>query len=393
MKKIPDITLPETLLAEMQQWRRYLHQRPELGFAVQETADFVANLLREWGLAVHEGIGETGIVAVLQKGDNPDNKRIALRADMDALPIHELNTFDYKSEREQKMHACGHDGHTAMLLGAAKHLAEHGDFNGTVYFIFQPDEENGRGAQAMIDDGLFQRFPAQSVYGMHNVPGMETGVLAVREGTMMAGENLFEIHIQGKGGHASSPHQCIDPVVVAAQMIMSLQTIVARTLDPLTSAVVSVTEILTDGERNIIPNTVTIKGDCRTFSNADTDLIEQRLGEITRSVCETYGATGTLTFSREFYVTENAAAETRAAEQAALAVNGSDRVQLNCPPKSFSEDFARLQRVVDGCYIFIGNGTDSVGGCMLHNPHYDFNDSILATGAAYWCTLVKQQLT
>lgn len=389
---IPVAVISSELVAEMTKWRKHMHQHPELGFEVAKTAVFVAEKLRCWGLEVHENIGETGVVAVLKRGENPTAKRIALRADMDALPIQELNTFEHASKYSQKMHACGHDGHSAMLLGAAKHLADHGKFNGSVYFIFQPDEENGRGAQAMVDDGLFERFPAQSVYGMHNVPGLDAGVIALRQGNTMAGESLFEIHICGRGGHASSPHVCIDPVVVAAQIILSLQTIVARTVDPLASAVVSVTEILTDGERNVIPSQVTIKGDCRTFDNEMTDLIEQRMGEITNGVCATYGASGNLRFSREFLVTENAEAETRAAERAALAVNGAEGVVLDCEPKSFSEDFARLQRVVDGCYVFIGNGTDSVGGCMLHNPNYEFNDEILATGAKYWCALVEQQL-
>ena len=378
------------LVEKMQEWRRHLHRRPETEFDVYQTADFIASLLREWGLEVHERIGQSGLVAVLRKGANPDRKAIALRADMDAMPIEEQNTFDYRSQHEQKMHACGHDGHSAMMLGAAQYLAEHGSFDGTVIFIFQPNEEHGLGALAMIEDGLFQRFPVAECYSLHNLPGLEAGVLAMRAGAIMASENLFEIEIAGRGGHASSPHLCIDPTIVAAQIILSLQTIASRTANPLESIVVSVTEILTDGARNVIPSNVTIKGDCRTFSEANTILVEKRLGEIANATAAMYGATCKFNFSREFIVSVNSAAETEAAARAALSVNGPQRVDANCEPRSFSEDFAHMQKVVPGCYVFLGNGTDSVGGCMLHNPNYDFNDEILATGANYWVALVEQ---
>ena len=380
------------LVEKMQLWRRHLHRYPETEFDVYQTADYIGSLLRNLGLEVHEGIGQSGLVAVLRKGSNPDRKAIALRADMDAMPIEEQNTFEYRSQHEQKMHACGHDGHSAMLLGAAHYLAVNGSFDGTVNFIFQPNEEHGLGAQAMIDDGLFQRFPVAECYGLHNLPGLEAGVLAMRPGAIMASENLFQIEVAGRGGHASSPHLCVDPTIVAAQIVLSLQTIVSRTADPLESVVVSVTEIHTDGARNVIPSNVTIKGDCRTFSDANTDLVEKRLGEIASAVAQTFGATCEVSFSREFIVSVNSEAETEAAVKAALAVNGPERVGENCEPRSFSEDFAHMQRVVPGCYVFLGNGTDSVGGCMLHNPTYDFNDNILATGAEYWITLVEQQL-
>jgi amidohydrolase len=380
------------LVEKMQLWRRHLHRYPETEFDVYQTADYIGSLLRNLGLEVHEGIGQSGLVAVLRKGSNPDRKAIALRADMDAMPIEEQNTFEYRSQYEQKMHACGHDGHSAMLLGAAHYLAVNGSFDGTVNFIFQPNEEHGLGAQAMIDDGLFQRFPVAECYGLHNLPGLEAGVLAMRPGAIMASENLFQIEVAGRGGHASSPHLCIDPTIVAAQIVLSLQTIVSRTADPLESVVVSVTEIHTDGARNVIPSNVTIKGDCRTFSDANTDLVEKRLGEIASAVAQTFGATCEVSFSREFIVSVNSEAETEAAVKAALAVNGPERVNENCEPRSFSEDFAHMQHVVPGCYVFLGNGTDSVGGCMLHNPTYDFNDNILATGAEYWITLVEQQL-
>lgn len=380
------------LIDQMRNWRRHLHRYPETEFDVYQTAEYVANLLSDWGLEVHKRIGQSGVVAVLAKGDSPMRKAIALRADLDAMPISEMNAFEHRSCHENKMHACGHDGHTAMLLGAARHLADYGQFEGTVYFVFQPNEEHGLGAQAMIDDGLFERFPATECYGMHNLPGLEAGVLAMRRGAIMASESLFEITIAGRGGHASSPHLCIDPLMVATQIMTALQSIVSRTTDPLESVVVSVTEIETDGARNVIPSNVIIKGECRTFSDTNTDMVQRRLTEISESCAATYSAKSHVSFSREFLVSINNKAETTAAENAALQINGPEKVQLNCSPKSFSEDFSHMQRVVPGCYIFIGNGLDSAGGCMLHNPHYDFNDQILPIGAAYWVALAEQQL-
>jgi len=380
------------LVRKMRGWRHHLHRYPEIEFDVHQTADYIASLLGEWGIEVHKGIGRSGLVAVLRKGRKPERKTIALRADMDAMPIDEQNTFDYHSQHEHKMHACGHDGHCAMLLGAAAHLAEYGKFDGTVNFIFQPNEEHGLGARAMIDDGLFRRFPAAECYGMHNLPGLKAGSLAMRAGAIMASENLFQIDIAGQGGHASAPHLCVDPIVIAAQIVLSLQTITSRTVNPLDSVVVSVTEILTDGARNVIPGNVTIKGDCRTFSDANTALVEKRLGEIADSTAKMFGGTCSVSFSREFIVSVNSEAETRAAVSAALSVNSPERVDANCDPQSFSEDFAHMQCVVPGCYVFLGNGSGSVGGCMLHNPNYDFNDDILAIGADYWVVLVEQQL-
>lgn len=387
------VALSDALVAQMKEWRHHLHRHPEVEFEVQETAKFVSDLLRQWGLTVHEQVGKTGVVGVLKKGDAPAAKQIALRADMDALSIMELNDFPYKSQHDNKMHACGHDGHTAMLLGAAKHLAEHGNFNGTAYFIFQPDEEHGQGAKAMLDDGLFARFPAQAVYGMHNLPGLDTGVIALREGGIMASENQFEVQIKGVGGHASSPHRCVDPMPIAAQIITQLQTIVSRTIDPLEAVVVSITEFISDGTRNVIPSNITLKGECRTFSEANTDVVEARLNAIVSGACQAHGASAEVTFSREFCVAHNAPSATRAAEKAALTVNGEAGVILNCPPKSFSEDFAFMQRQVPGCYVFIGNGTTGNHANMLHHQQYDFNDKALSTGASYWATLVEQQLS
>lgn len=380
------------LKIQMAQWRHHMHEYPELEFDVHRTAEYIAKLLRDWDIEVHEAVGRSGVVGALRKGGDPDRKSIALRADMDAMPIKELNTFEYRSCIDNKMHACGHDGHSAMLLGAAKYLAGEGNFEGTVNFVFQPNEEHGLGAQAMIEDGLFERFPASECYGMHNLPGLDAGVMATRPGPIMASENLFEIAIAGRGGHASSPHLCIDPVLVAALIVVALQSIVSRSADPLDAVVVSVTEIGTDGARNVIPSNVTIKGDCRTFSDENTEMVEERIRTIAESVAGTYGAACAVEFSREFLVSLNSEAETAAAIEAARRACGADRVIANCPSKSFSEDFSRMQRVVPGCYVFIGNGADGAGGCMLHNPNYDFNDEILPVGAAYWVSLVEQQL-
>ena len=382
----------QQLVAEMRAWRHHMHRHPETEFDVFETAGYIKKKLESWGLEVHDRVGKSGLVAVLQKGDNQNSKAIAIRADMDAMPIQERNTFEYRSQTENKMHACGHDGHSAMLMGASKHLAEQGQFDGTVYLVFQPNEEHGLGAKAMLDDGLFERFPASACYSLHNLPGLEAGHLAMRAGAIMASENLIDIVIAGHGGHASSPHMAVDPVMVATNIIQNLQTIVSRTADPLDAVVISVTDIQTDGARNVIPSNVTIRCDCRTFNDANTEMVERRVNEIAAAACQMAGATCTVNFSREFIVSINTPAETKAASAAALVVNGPDKVDTNCAPRSFSEDFAHMQKAIPGCYIFIGNGVDSTGGCMLHNPNYDFNDDILETGANYWITLVEQQL-
>ena len=375
---------------QMQSWRHQLHQHPETDFSVFDTAALVVKKLTEFGLIVHEGIGHIGIVGQLTKGTS--NRAIGLRADMDALAIQELNEFAHRSKNDGCMHACGHDGHTSMLLGAAQELAAHGHFDGTVYFIFQPDEEHGAGAQAMIDDGLFERFPMQAVYGMHNMPGLAAGNIAMNSGGVMASEDNFKIVIKGRGGHASQPHHHIDPLVIGAEILLGLQTIVSRSISPAEQAVVSATEFVTDGAVNVIPSNVTITGDCRSFSEAVQDLIEARMGQLVAGICQAYGADYDFTYDRVFWATINSEKETQAAGKAALALLGQTRVDLACHPKSISEDFSSMLRVQQGCYVFIGNGVDSVGGCMLHNPHYDFNDDILETGAAFWVTLAQQEL-
>ncbi|GLO62008.1 amidohydrolase [Vibrio sp. MACH09] len=384
--------LSAELISNMVSWRHHIHQRPEIAFDVVETAAFVSESLKSAGIEVHEGIGKVGVVGVLRCGDNPQRKSIALRADLDAIAIEEENEFDYKSLNANKMHACGHDGHTAMLLGAAHHLAKFGDFEGTVYFIFQPDEEYGMGAKSMLEDGLFERFPADEVYGMHNLPGLELGKIEMRVGGTMASETLFDIKIKGQGGHASSPHRINDPIVVAAQVMSSVQAIVARAVDPLEATVVSITEVITDGARNVIPSNINIKGDSRTFSNENIALVEKRMREIVEGSCAAFGMEGEVSTVTEFPVSYNAEAQTAIAERAAKAVVGEQNVTTGCVPKSFSEDFAFLAKEVPACYVFIGNGVEGSHGMMLHNPKYDFNDDALEIGASYWCQLVEVSL-
>ncbi len=382
--------LEDDAQSEMTAWRRDIHKHPELGFREVRTSTKVAELLESFELEVHRGIGTTGVVGVLRKGQG--NRAIGLRADMDALPIQEANDFPHRSVNDKVFHGCGHDGHTAMLLGAAKQLAEGGDFDGTVYFIFQPSEEDGRGALSMIDDGLFERFPMEAVYGMHNMPGIAAGHFAVRQGAMMTSEDIFEITIQGRGGHASMPDRTIDPVVIGAEVVLALQSIASRSVGPQDWCVVSVTEMLTDGARNIIPSRVTIKGDCRALSPEIQARIESRMREIVAGICAAHGAEGSVHYQQDFVATINSPAETEAAIAAARAVAGEPAVDPDCPTCGASEDFARMLRVKPGCYILIGNGLEGHCGSSLHNPHYDLNDDILTVGSAYWKTLVEQQL-
>ena len=381
---------PRSLRKDAQAWRRDIHKHPELGFQEDRTATKVAGLLGDFGVEVHTGIGTTGVVGVLRKGAG--EQAIGLRADIDALPIQEANTFAHRSIHDGVFHGCGHDGHTAMLLAAARHLAESGEFDGTVYFIFQPSEEDGRGALSMIEDGLFERFPMQAVYGMHNMPGVPAGHFAVRKGAIMTSEDIFVITIEGRGGHASMPDRAIDPVVIGAEVIMALQSIASRSVAPQDWGVVSVTEVLTDGARNVIPSTVTIKGDCRAMSPETRNLIETRMREIVDGISSAHGAEGSVEYRNDFVVTVNSPAETEAAIAAARKVAGEPAVDPDCPPCSASEDFARMLQVIPGCYILIGNGLDGHCGATLHNPNYDLNDEILTVGADYWVSLVEAQL-
>jgi len=379
------------LVEQMTQWRRHLHRIPECGFDVLQTSAFIAEKLQSFGIEVIPNIGQSGLVGILCNGEG--NASIGLRADMDALPIHEQNRFEHCSQHKGKMHACGHDGHSAMLLGAACHLAKTKNFNGTVYFIFQPDEERGKGAQAMIDDGLFERFKIDAVYGLHNLPGLAEGHFSVRPGSIMASESSFEIKLKGSGGHAAMPHMTSDPLVAGAQIVLALQTIVSRNLSAIDeTAVVSVTELLSNGSVNVIPSEVTLKGDCRCFTEITLEKIETNMKRIVAGICQANVLEYDFEFINTFYPTINSAAETQHAINAAKAVLGHEKVNSNCVPFTISEDFSSMLRVQAGCYALLGNGTESTGGCALHNPLYEFNDTILEKGAAYWIRLVCDQL-
>lgn len=373
-------------------WRRHLHTVPETGFELTLTPAFVSARLTEMGIEHHTGIGKTGIVAVIRKGTG--TKAIGLRADMDALNIRETTGLSYASLHEGKMHACGHDGHTTMLLGAAKLLKEQCEFNGTVYLIFQPDEENGHGAKAMLDDGLLERFPMTEIYGAHNMPGMPAGTFATRTGGIMASEDNFIIRIQGRGTHAARPHTGSDPLVIAAQIIMALQTIVSRNLDPSLSAVVSCTEIASDGLRNTIPGFVEIKGDTRSYDPQVQDMLEKRMRALCTSICEMNDARCEFIYTREFSPTVNTEEHKNYAVEVARDVFGSEKVSDNTLAMMTSEDFGAFLNKIPGCFFFIGNGTEAEGKGFkpLHNSGYDFNDDILECGARYFTQLACSRL-
>jgi len=380
----------ESLHATMQAWRHDFHRHPELAFEEQRTAGKVAELLTGFGLEVHTSVGNTGVVGVLKKGNS--ERAIGLRADMDALKILEQNTFEYRSVNEGKMHACGHDGHTAMLLGAAQYLASEGEFDGTAVFIFQPAEEHGDGAKAMIEDGLFERFPVDAVYAIHNFPSLATGKFAVRAGSIMAAEDNFEITINGVGCHAAMPHLGKDTIVIGAEIVSAMQSLVSRTLDPIDNAVVSFTEFLTNGTVNVVPGQVILKGDTRSMTTAVQDHIENTMERIVNGICAAHGASYEFSYRRNFVPTINTADEARIAASVAGTVVGADNVVGNSCPVMASEDFGYMLQARPGAYLLLGNGEEGVGGCSLHNPAYDFNDDILGIGADFWVTLVQSQL-
>lgn len=376
--------------------RRDIHAHPELCFAERRTADIVAAKLGEWGIPVHRGLGGVGVVGILKTGSS--NRAIGLRADMDALPIHEQNNFAHKSVHPGKMHACGHDGHTAMLLAAAQYLAAHLGFDGVVYFIFQPAEEEGGGANVMIRDGLFELFPMQAVYGMHNWPGMAAGQFAVSPGPVMASSNTFRIVVRGKGCHAALPHLGLDPVPVAAQMILALQTILTRNFNPLDAGLISVTRLQAGEANNVINDTCELAGTVRTFSTELLDLLEARMAEIARHTALAHGMECDFEFNRNYPATVNHAEPVEIARQVMTGVAGAENV-LAQQPTMGAEDFAFMLQKLPGCYCFIGAGTGGhraaghgAGPCMLHNASYDFNDDILPLGAAYWVRLVESCL-
>ncbi|MSO69920.1 MAG: amidohydrolase [Alphaproteobacteria bacterium] len=386
---MPVINRVAALHDEMTAWRHELHAHPELAFEEHKTADFVAKKLAEFGIAVHRGLAGTGVVGSL-KG-RPGGRAIALRADMDALPILEANDVAHRSTAPGVMHACGHDGHTTMLLGAAKHLAETKNFTGTVHFVFQPAEEAAGGGRVMVEQGLFREFPAEAVYGMHNWPGLPAGQFGVRAGAVMASLDVFDIEVKGRGSHGAMPNHGVDPIVAAAQIVSALQSIASRNADPVESAVVSVTQIHGGDAYNVIPDVVKLAGTTRTLKPAVRDLVEKRLGEIARAVGAGMGCEVSVKYDRRYPSTINTEAEAIDAFGAAKAVAGEANVLTDLPPSMGSEDFAFMLGAKPGCYVWLGNGPRE-GGCVLHNAHYDFNDAILPAGASYWVTLVEQKL-
>ena len=373
-------------------WRHHLHSLPETGFKELRTSDYVASVLAMLGLDVHRGIGGTGVVANLRAGSGPGV--IGLRADMDALGITEdAPGRPYRSLNAGCMHACGHDGHMAMLLGAAQLLSERRDFDGMVRFIFQPAEEHGRGAAAMMADGLLERFPVDEIYGAHNMPGMPAGHIATRVGGIMASEDNFEIRIRGRGGHAARPHMGVDPLVTGAQVVLALQTLVSRSVDPGESAVVSCTEFITDGIRNAIPTHVTIKGDTRSYSPQVQALLERRMRELCAGICAAHGAECEVSYTHEFAPTVNWADCVPVAVAAATAAVGPDRVDGDVSPVMISEDFGAFLRKVPGAFVFIGNGDGQGPGAVpLHNARYDFNDELLPVGARFFAEIARVRL-
>ncbi|NKB26642.1 MAG: amidohydrolase [Rhodobacteraceae bacterium] len=365
--------------------RHAFHRDPELGFAEQHTKARIGAHLRQLGLEVHEG---AGVVGILRSGKG--NRAIGLRADMDALPIAEVGTHDHASQNPGVMHACGHDGHMTMLLGAAELLAGATDFDGTVVFIFQPNEEHGLGAQAMIAEGMLERFPIDEVYAIHNLPGAPLGQVSTRVGQICNSESLFEIAITGKGGHASMPQVGVDAITVGAELVLALQTIVSRKLAPGAGAVVSVTEFLTDGQRNVLPGNATLKGDVRARLPEDRLAVERFMRQIVDGVAATHGITADMTFATEFIETINAADPTAAVVRTAIAA-GLETI-ADRPPMSFSEDFAHFCAAVPGCFMLLGNGESGAHAQPLHAADYDFNDALLPVGAALWADLVRDRL-
>ncbi len=377
--------------------RRDIHAHPELCFQEARTADVVAQKLTEWGIPIHRGLGKTGVVGIVKNGTS--SRAVGLRADMDALPIQEFNTFSHASKHQGKMHACGHDGHVAMLLAAAQHLAKNRNFDGTVYLIFQPAEEGGGGAREMIKDGLFERFPMEAVFGMHNWPGPQVGRFAVSAGPVMASTSEFKITIQGKGSHAAMPHNGIDPVPIACEMVQAFQTIISRSKKPIDAGVVSVTMIHAGEATNVVPDTCELQGTVRTFTHEVLDLIEKRMKQIAEHVSAAHDAACDFRFVRNYPPTINSAAETEFARQVMASIVGPDNVELQEPTMG-AEDFAYMLQAKPGAYCFIANGDGSHremghggGPCMLHNPSYDFNDDLIPLGATYWVRLAEAWLS
>jgi len=376
--------------------RRDIHAHPELCFQEVRTADLVAAKLTEWGIPVHRGLGGTGVVGIVKNGSSA--RAVGLRADMDALPMQEFNTFAHASQHAGKMHACGHDGHVAMLLAAAKHFAKNRNFDGTVYLVFQPAEEGGGGAREMIKDGLFEKFPMEAVFGMHNWPGMQVGKFAVSPGPVMASTAEFKVTIRGKGGHGALPHLGTDPVPIACQMVQAFQTIVSRNIKPIDAGVISVTMIHAGEATNVIPDSCELQGTVRAFRPEVQDLIEQRMKRIAEHTCHAHDAVCEFEFQRNYPPTVNSAAEAEFARKVMASIVGADNVVVQEPTMG-AEDFAFMLQAKPGAYCFIANGDGDhrelghgAGPCMLHNPSYDFNDDLIPLGATYWVRLAEQWL-
>ena len=385
---MPILNRAAELQADVTEWRHHLHENPEILYEVHETAAFVAEKLKEFGVdEIVTGLGRTGVVGLI-KGRGNGNNVIGLRADMDALPLKELTGKPWASKTDGRMHACGHDGHTAMLLGASKYLAETRNFNGTVAVIFQPAEEGGAGALAMVEDGLMDRFNIAEVYGMHNMPGMPVGTFAIRKGGIMAAPDKFFITITGRGGHAAEPHRAIDPIAIGAQIVSNLQLITARSANPVRSVVVSVTRFQAGTTHNIIPETAELTGTVRTHDDETQDLAERRIREIVEGIASAHGAKAEVIYERPCPVTSNHPQETDNAARAAMAIVGESNVNTNVDPSMAGEDFAFMLKARPGAYIMIGNG-DTAG---LHNPAYDFNDEAIGYGISYWVKLAEQRL-
>ena len=378
---------------ELTGWRRDIHAHPELGFEETRTADLVAEKLAAFGCEVHRGLGKTGVVGTLRAGSSAPSlaRTLGLRADMDALPIEEVGTAAHRSVYPGKMHACGHDGHTTMLLGAARYLAETRNFDGTVHFIFQPAEEGQGGARAMVEEGLFEKFPCEAIFGMHNRPGMPVGQFAVRSGPMMAAGAFFDISVVGKGAHGARPESGIDPVLVAAHIAIALQTIVSRNAPPVETAVLSVTKIHAGDAYNVIPQTAQLAGTVRAFSREVMALVETSMKRIVKGVAEAFGATAEVDFRFLFPPTVNDARQADFAASICNELVGADKVNRNPALLMGSEDFSLMLEKVPGCYINIGNGVGE-SGCEVHNPSYDFNDAALPLGVSFFARLVETRL-
>ena len=382
--------------ADMTAIRRDLHAHPELCFEEQRTSDLIADQLTEWGIPIHRGLGKTGVVAILKNGTS--TRAVGLRADIDALPMSERNTFAHASRHPGKMHACGHDGHTATLLAAARHLATHRDYDGTVYLVFQPAEEGGGGAREMINDGLFERFPMEAMFGLHNWPGLAVGQFAISNGPCFASSNEFHITIHGKGSHAAMPHLGIDPVLVACQMVQAFQTIITRNKRPVESGVISVTMVHAGEATNVVPDRCEIQGPVRTFTLEVLELIEQRMQAIAEHTCAAFGARCEFAFKRNYPPTINHPAETAFARGVLSDLVGADNV-LAFEPTMGAEDFSYFLQALPGAYFVMGNGDGEhrdgghgLGPCTLHNPSYDFNDTLIPLGATAWVRLAERWL-